>query len=500
MLSHKNGRNLFFVKTFILVTCLVFSSSLPLAHTQTSGGFTLPCTINTIGNAWAGEIAFGLFQTSLANGPTGSYLVVMNTNGNLEYLRQTNAADISDQSYEVVKNIAPDTLMFTGEPYLGGANTAPLFPVHIWNYVTNTTEDFPNVIGHHDIEYDPVNNTFLTLQDYVITVNGNPTLFDKIVEFNATGSILWSWDTYNLPLSEADPYNLTSIINGTTVVDFTHANALYWDYNNSVVYLNVRNLNTFYKIDQNTGNIIWACGQFGNFTLLGANGAPVTSLWYHSHATTEVAPDVFAMFDNDFDNVTNPDDCHSQLLEVTLNETSMTASVSWSWTAPTSYWSEYWGDTVRLPNGDRMGVFGTQTHQFAQNQPYTTSDTGAIIVEVNPQGQVVRTYTFPVGWGIYRVIPLTYPSSVVPPPSPTPTPSPTSTSTQTSSPSPTSSPTSTPSPTPTSTPTGSLNPVAPEFSNKTLTTGIIASFLIVITVLALIKRSFKERVHDIPKQ
>jgi len=34
--------------------------------------------------------------------------------------------------------------------------------------------------------------------------------------------------------------------------------------------------------------------------------------------------------------------------------------------------------------------------------------TGAVIVEVNQTGQVVRTYTFPYGWGIYRVeeIPL----------------------------------------------------------------------------------------------
>ena len=51
-----------------------------------------------------------------------------------------------------------------------------------------------------------------------------------------------------------------------------------WDYNNSIIYLNLRNTNTFYAINQTTGNIIWACGEFGNFTLLGANGQPLPML------------------------------------------------------------------------------------------------------------------------------------------------------------------------------------------------------------------------------
>ena len=74
--------------------------------------------------------------------------------------------------------------------------------------------------------------------------------------------MFWSWDFYNdLPLSEADPFNNTSTLNGQTLIDFTHANALLWDYNDSVIYVNIRNSNTFYEINQTTGNIIWGCGQ-----------------------------------------------------------------------------------------------------------------------------------------------------------------------------------------------------------------------------------------------
>ena len=410
--------------------CLVLSCFLPIVHSETGNGFTLPCTINTTGNAWDGELAFDL-EGNTEQGITqqGNYLMVIDTNGTVLAMRE------STGSYGAAYNIAPDTLLFQGEPQDGLTNSAPTYATHIWNFATNTTEDFPNVIGHHDIQYDPINNTFLTLQDYVRQVGNNSILFDKIVLLSENGTVLWSWDTYNyIPLSEATPYNETTIYNGQTLEDFTHANDLDWDYNDGVIFLNLRYTNTFYEINQTTGNIIWACGEFGNFTLLGANGQPLVganglppSLWYGSHDIKEVAPDVFTMFNNDFDNNTNPDDCHSEMLELTLNETSMTAYVSWSWEAPTQYWTSYGGATLLLPNGDFIGDFGDPIHQFAQNSEngaWNFNDTGAVFVEVNPAGQVVRTWTFPVGWYVYRIEEVTN-SNISP--SPTPSVSPSST-------------------------------------------------------------------------
>ena len=202
--------------------------------------------------------------------------------------------------------------------------------------------------------------------------------------------------------------------------------------------------------------------EFGNFTLLGDNGTQVLNLWYHSHDLEQVAPNVFSMFDNDFDNLTNPDDGHSGLIDVTLNFTSMTAQVTWNWTAPTQYWTEFFGGNVKLPNGDRIGDFGTPTHQFPQNQPWVGNNTGAVLVEVNQTGQVVRTFTFPVGWQIYRIDAITNQNPfTLPTPPPTPTPTPISVTPypsipQTSFPSQSPSPTSTPSNTPPTSPTPSL--------------------------------------------
>jgi hypothetical protein len=80
--------------------------------------------------------------------------------------------------------------------------------------------------------------------------------------------------------------------------------------------MNMRNLNTFCKINKTTGQLIWSCGEHGDFTLLNAGGKKVESLWYHSHAVMEVKPNVFLMFDNDFHNQTSLSSHNSRILEV----------------------------------------------------------------------------------------------------------------------------------------------------------------------------------------
>ncbi len=493
-----------------ITLCLVVVSLSPITYSQTSSYPTLPCVINTYGNSWNGDLAFDLEITSGSASPAipGNYLVVANTNGTVLDQREF------DHSYGVTYNIAPDTLMFQGEPLVDGASTAPTFATHFWNLSTDTTEDFPNVIGHHDLQYDPINNTFLTLQDYVRQIGNNSILFDKIVQLDPNGNILWSWDTYDhIPLSEASTFNETSTYNGQTVEDFTHANSLDWDYNNGVIYLNTRCQNTFYKINQTTGNIIWACGEFGNFTLIGDNGKVVSSLWYHSHDTKEVAPDVFTMFDNDFDNITNPADCHSRMLELTLNETSMTAYVNWSWEAPTQYWNTYAGATLLLPNGDYIGDFGDPTHQntiFPENQPWNFNDTGAVLIEVNPAGQIVKTFTFPVGCYIYHIDTVSNPTAgdfpapvpdVTPTPIPTPTTIPTPAPTQTQTPiptpttTPTPAPTQTPTPTPIQSPVATPTPINSPNSNLLITEiiGVVVAAIMVAAILLMIVFIRKKR-------
>ena len=358
-------------------------------ETTTTTNFAVPCTINTYGNAWDGNLTFGVFEYNPANASqiVHSYLVVMKTDGELLNLKEY---DDPQGDYGITKYINSDTIMYQGAP---GVTT------HFWNLDTNQTTDFPEVTGyHHDIDYDPATGDFLTLGHDFRIVNGSNVLYDTINEYNATGAVLWTWDTYDyLPFSWNNPLIPTTTYNGETAIDFTHCNAIQWDFAENVCYLNSRSLDTFWKINMTTGDIIWGCGLHGNFTLLDASGNVVSSLWYGCHDPEEIAPDVFIMFNNDYMNLTNPNDDRSSILEVTLNEQNMTAKETWSWEAPADYYSAFWGKADVLPNGDAIGTFGPPT------KPYNSS-IGAVLVEVNPQGKVVRTWTFPAGWGIYRVV------------------------------------------------------------------------------------------------
>jgi hypothetical protein len=375
-----------------LVTCSLVSST---SFTSPPAGFVVPCQIQTYGKAWEGTLAFGLFDnfSTATLSSTHSYLVVMRTNGEVINFRESN-----DASYWAVKQISSDELLFQGEPgaWIG---------THVWNLKTNQTTDLPDFGGHHDIEYNPGTKTYITPVSYERNINGTNVLYDKIVEFNSNGTALWSWDTYSyFTLDMACPFNDTWFYNGQWLPDITHANSLQWDYKQNIIYLNIRNLNTFCAINKTSGELIWSCGEHGNLKLLNTEGQLVKSLWYHSHALKQASNGVFEMFDNEFHNQTNPQNANSRIIDITVSQTSKTAYISWSWTAPKEYWTPYWGEVDRLPNGDRLGTFGSQTHSIFWNS--LSNSTGAVLVEVNPKGEIVRTYTFPEGWGIYRAIEL----------------------------------------------------------------------------------------------
>ena len=182
------------------------------------------------------------------------------------------------------------------------------------------------------------------------------------------------------------------------------------------------------------------------------------------------------------------------MVELTLNETSMTAYVNWSWEAPTAYWTPYAGANLLLPNGDYIGDFADPTHQnpaYPQNQPWDFTDTGAVFVEVNATGQVVRTFTFPVGCYAYRIETITNPSVITPIPTPVvfPTPTPVITPTPT--------PVITPSPTPVITPTPSVSPSStPSINRQTIINSVVLAAVIVAVVVLAVLFYMRKRIGN----
>jgi hypothetical protein len=268
----------------------------------------------------------------------------------------------------------------------------------LWNFVTNTTFDL-GFDGHHDLEYNANNNTFFSMSWYSINLtefDSNKYGYDLIKEYNWQGVLQWSLNTRDFitpmmwcPLQ--DSYG--------NMRDLTHGNTVFYDSEEDVIYYNSRNCNTFYKIDHKTKKVLWALGEYGDFQLFDQYGNTREHLFFHAHSVEKIDNDTFILFDNDRHNQTNPENHRSRIVEITVDEETMTAYESWVWSAPIEYYTDIWGDADRLPNGNRLGTFGTETHP--------NTDIGPRLVEVNNSGDIVWEMDFQTTdnyqYGIYSM-------------------------------------------------------------------------------------------------
>ena len=267
---------------------------------------------------------------------------------------------------------------------------------NLWNIYTNDTTTL-GVYGHHDYEMNYANNTYFTLNCYVVEINGTEYLFDKIVEYDQNAEIIWEKDTMDfVDISQWCPFSDME----SGIADITHSNSVFYDEDDDSIYLNMRNTNTFYKIDHKTGKIIWALGEYGDFVMYDLQGREKDILFYHGHALKKIANNTFIYFDNDQHNQENVRNLKSRIIEIQVNERERSAKIIWEWNSTREYHSGWWGDADRLPNENRLGTFGTMDHG-------SSNSTGARLVEINSEGDIVWEMKFPkdgdIGHGVYRM-------------------------------------------------------------------------------------------------
>jgi hypothetical protein len=253
----------------------------------------------------------------------------------------------------------------------------------LWNYYTDEIE-YMNFTGHHEREYNAIDETFFVLTDVRREINGTSYRFDLIEEYNRTGHRVWYLDVYDF-IDETQWCPYQDMIGAAA--DVTHGNTVYFDSDDDIIYFNARNTNTFYKIDHETGELLWSLGEYGDFTLYDKNGVERDNLFYHAHAVEPIDDDTFIIFDNDLHNQTDWNNKLSRILEITIDEVSMVANESWSWIAPAEYYCGWFGDADRLPNGNRLGTFGTRHHEMDIIED-------ARLVEVDSAGNIVWSIDF----------------------------------------------------------------------------------------------------------
>ncbi|MFW9838561.1 MAG: aryl-sulfate sulfotransferase [Candidatus Thorarchaeota archaeon] len=268
--------------------------------------------------------------------------------------------------------------------------------IYFWNIYDDSLTKYEMGWYHHDMSYNPISNTILSIYNMDVDVNSTVYHTDVLREKELNGNIVWEYDTFN-SIVYPSMWNGFEFVGGTA--DVSHTNTVYWDVEEDVIYVNMRNINTFYKINRTTSEVIWGLGEYGDFTLYDLSGNRKTNLFYHAHAVEPLDKNTFILFDNDVYNDTNPNNRKSRILELKIDESEMTANVSWSWVAPSDYYSSYWGDADRLPNGNRLGVFGTVTHP--------STSIGARLCEINNEGDIVWEMNFPndedYNYGVYKM-------------------------------------------------------------------------------------------------
>lgn len=179
---------------------------------------------------------------------------------------------------------------------------------------------------------------------------------DVIEQFSAEGEVVWSWDTRALAA------DLGSAV---------WANAVQMD--GDAVYLNSRWHSLLYRLDRATGEVIWALGNGGDFTLVGEHEDP----WFAgAHATTVLADGHVLTYDNGKDVRET-----SRVIEYAIDEEALTAQVVWEYPgtlADDPWYTCVWGDVERLANGNTLVTAGSMID----------TDSPSRIFEVTPDGTV----------------------------------------------------------------------------------------------------------------
>ncbi|MCK4895704.1 MAG: aryl-sulfate sulfotransferase, partial [Candidatus Heimdallarchaeota archaeon] len=205
------------------------------------------------------------------------------------------------------------------------------------------------------------------------------------------GEMIWS-----VNMSDFVPFELWCPFLDTEyegMADITHANSIFFDDVENVIYVNCRNTNTFYKIDHETGELLWSLGEYGDFELYNIDGNLKESLFYHGHALEKIKDDTFIYFDNDQHNQEDAQNRESRIIEIQVDEVSMEARIAWQWVSTDEYHSAWWGDADLLPNGNRLGTFGTLDHSGS-------TSIGARLVEVSNEGEIVWEMKYPIAGDI----------------------------------------------------------------------------------------------------
>ncbi|MAV64767.1 MAG: hypothetical protein CBC84_002145 [Pelagibacteraceae bacterium TMED124] len=178
-------------------------------------------------------------------------------------------------------------------------------------------------------------------------------LYDEIVEFDSLGNEVWRWSTndyfnkIDFDPNWFDPNDF--LLNPSDTFDWTHCNAVFYDNQESAIYLSSRHLSRITKISYPSGDIIWMIGEdmpsgevkFGDEMQISSQ-----------HAVNLLENGNLMLFDNG----NNKTPLESRCIEFNISNdnSELSYNLIWEHVLPSASYIYRLGDCDRLPNGNTL--------------------------------------------------------------------------------------------------------------------------------------------------
>lgn len=353
-------------------------------------------TVTTyVTNAVADGLIFLAVNETSTN--TGHYAMILRNDGTPVWYQATTNADADFK-------MLPDGFLHYAESYhtlswTGGAD--------VYHRILDGSYNVREVIStgngylpeSHEIQVLPNGNVlelsyYLSQMDLSKVASGaypNALVSGAVIqELNAQRNVVWqwrSWDYFNFQ----SYYAPLLLVNGmplvrNPVVDSFHINTIEMDNDGNLLVSNYPL--EVDKINRQTGAVMWRLGGLGNqFSFVGEN-PQVAVTHFGGHGLSRLANGNIMIFCNADQQATRS----SKVYEYRLDETNKIATLVWSYTPATPWYSWHTGNAQRLPNGNTFIGWGSAAVVpgiggfINQQVPACT--------EVTPSGQVVHEMKF----------------------------------------------------------------------------------------------------------
>ena len=212
-----------------------------------------------------------------------------------------------------------------------------------------------------------------------------------IQELNGQRDVVWqwrSWDYYSFPTYYAVPLALGRMLTvRNPVIDSFHVNSIDLDTDGNLLISNF--MVDSQKINRRTGEVMWRVGGFGNqFTFVGVPPAQALIHFSTAHAVHRIQNGNILLFCNADQQATRS----SAIYEYRLDEPNRVATLVWSYTPSTPWYSWHAGNAQRLPNGNTF--IGWGGGGVVPGVGGLTNYPVPACTEVTPSGQVVFEMVF----------------------------------------------------------------------------------------------------------